>query len=29
MGRELGPEGLHGFLEKKHIKRRLKSGLTR
>jgi acyl-CoA reductase-like NAD-dependent aldehyde dehydrogenase len=25
MGRELGPEGLHGFLEKKHIKLRLRS----
>lgn len=29
MGRELGPEGLHGFLEKKHIKLRLRSDLTR
>ncbi|MDB5555229.1 MAG: NAD-dependent succinate-semialdehyde dehydrogenase [Rhizobium sp.] len=25
MGRELGPEGLHAFLEKKHIKLRLRS----
>jgi len=24
-GRELGPEGLHGFLEKKHIKMRVRS----
>ncbi len=23
-GRELGPEGLHGFLEKKHIKMRVR-----
>ena len=28
MGRELGPEGLHSFLEKKHIKLRLRSGVT-
>lgn len=27
MGRELGPEGLHGFLEKKHIKLRLRSAV--
>jgi hypothetical protein len=27
MGRELGPEGLHAFLEKKHIKLRLKTTL--
>jgi acyl-CoA reductase-like NAD-dependent aldehyde dehydrogenase len=25
IGRELGPEGLHAFLEKKHIKIRLRS----
>jgi succinate-semialdehyde dehydrogenase / glutarate-semialdehyde dehydrogenase len=24
-GRELGPEGLHGFLEKKHIKMRVRN----
>lgn len=29
MGRELGPEGLHGFLEKKHIKLRLRSDPSR
>ncbi|MCM2452753.1 aldehyde dehydrogenase family protein [Agrobacterium vitis] len=27
LGRELGPEGLHAFLEKKHIKLRLRAGL--
>jgi succinate-semialdehyde dehydrogenase/glutarate-semialdehyde dehydrogenase len=25
LGRELGPKGLHAFLEKKHIKLRLRS----
>ena len=28
IGRELGPEGLHGFLEKKHIKLRLRGELS-